>query len=98
MRRVFSRVRRIWVLGLACHGLCLQAGIASALQLKETAESETKMVWYTTISSDNAKMLIDQFRQRYPKIDAEFFRTGGPRLMERIFTEARAGKHIWDVF
>jgi iron(III) transport system substrate-binding protein len=98
MRRVFSRVRRIWVLGLACHGLCLQAGIASALQLKEAAESETKMVWYTTISTDDAKMLIDQFRQRYPKIDAEFFRTGGPRLMERIFTEARAGKHIWDVF
>jgi iron(III) transport system substrate-binding protein len=43
-------------------------------------------------------MLIDQFRQRYPDIDAEYFRTGGPQLVERIFTEARAGRHLWDVF
>ena len=34
-------------------------------------------------------MLIDQFRLRYPKIAAEYYRTGGPQLMERIFTEAR---------
>jgi len=42
--------------------------------------------------------LIDEFRRRYPKIVAEYFRTGGPQLVERIFTEARAGKHLWDVF
>jgi iron(III) transport system substrate-binding protein len=67
-------------------------------QLKEKAEAEQKMVWYTTIGSADAKMLIDEFRRRYPKIDAEYFRTGGPQLVERIFTEARAGKHLWDVF
>ena len=56
------------------------------------------MVWYTTIGSADAKLLIDQFRRRYPDIDAEYFRTGGPQLVERIFTEARAGRHLWDVF
>ena len=96
--RFVSRITKIWVLGFVCHGLFSQTGVATALQSKEALESERKMVWYTTMTSADAKMLIDQFRQRYPRIDAEYFRTGGPRLMERIFTEARAGKHIWDVF
>lgn len=79
-------------------GLLLECEIAPASQWKEPAESEKKMVWYTTIGSADAKMLIDEFRRRYPKIVAEYFRTGGPQLVERIFTEARAGKHLWDVF
>ena len=79
-------------------GLFLECEIAPASQWKEPAESEKKMVWYTTIGSADAKMLIDEFRRRYPKIVAEYFRTGGPQLVERIFTEARAGKHLWDVF
>jgi iron(III) transport system substrate-binding protein len=89
---------KIWFLVLLCQGLFFQPMLATALQLVEKAESEKKMVWYTTIGSADAKMLIDQFRQRYPKIDAEYFRTGGPQLVERIFTEARAGRHLWDVF
>ena len=83
---------------LLCLGLSLIPGVAPASQWKEKAEVEKKMVWYTTIGSADAKMLIDHFRQRYPKVTAEYFRTGGPQLVERIFTEARAGKHLWDVF
>jgi len=79
-------------------GLSLMPRFAPASQWKEQAEVEKKMVWYTTIGSADAKMLIDHFRQRYPKVTAEYFRTGGPQLVERIFTEARAGKHLWDVF
>lgn len=89
-------VMKIWL--LVCLGVLLQPELASGSQWQEKAETERKMVWYTTIGSADAKMLIDQFRQRYPKIDAEYFRSGGPQLVERIFTEARAGKHIWDVF
>jgi iron(III) transport system substrate-binding protein len=83
---------------LICLGLSLMPEVTPASQWKEQAEAEKKMVWYTTIGSADAKMLIDPFRQRYPKIAAEYFRTGGPQLVERIFTEARAGKHLWDVF
>jgi iron(III) transport system substrate-binding protein len=89
-------VAKIWLSVLL--GLFLKCEIAPASQWKEAAESEKKMVWYTTIGSADAKMLIDEFRRRYPKIVAEYFRTGGPQLVERIFTEARAGKHLWDVF
>jgi iron(III) transport system substrate-binding protein len=96
MKRGVLMVMKIWF--LVCLGVLLKPELASGSQWQEKAEAERKMVWYTTIGSADAKMLIDQFRQRYPKIDAEFFRTGGPQLVERIFTEARAGKHIWDVF
>ena len=96
MKRDAFVVMKIWV--LVCLGVLLKYGLASGSQWQEKAETERKMVWYTTIGSADAKMLIDQFRQRYPKIDAEYFRSGGPQLVERIFTEARAGKHIWDVF
>jgi iron(III) transport system substrate-binding protein len=86
---------KLWM--FACIGFFLSSP-ATAQQLKEKAEARQKMVWYTTIGSADAKMLIDEFRRRYPKIDAEYFRAGGPQLVERIFTEARAGKHLWDVF
>jgi iron(III) transport system substrate-binding protein len=76
----------------------LFAAFTNAAQSKTEPEPEGKMVWYTTIGSADAKILVDQFRLRYPKIAAESFRTGGPQLMERIFTEARAGRHLWDVF
>jgi len=79
---------------LLCLGISLISGVAWASQWKEPAESEKKVVWYTTIGSADAKMLVDEFRRRYPKIAAEYFRTGGPQLVERIFTEARAGKHL----
>lgn len=83
---------------MLCLAASLISGVAWPSQWQDQAEAEKKMVWYTTIGSADAKMLVDQFRQRYPKIAAEHFRTGGPQLMERIFTEARAGKHLWDVF
>jgi iron(III) transport system substrate-binding protein len=87
---------KVWL--LLSLAVSLMPRLALAAQWQQQAEAEKKMVWYTTIGSADAKMLIDQFRQRYPKITAEYFRTGGPQLVERIFTEARAGKHLWDVF
>jgi iron(III) transport system substrate-binding protein len=79
-------------------GILLTVTTGWGAQWQEPAEAEGKMVWYTTIGSADAKMLVDQFKKLYPRIDAEYFRAGGPQLMERIFTEARAGKNIWDVF
>ena len=76
----------------------LTPSVAAASVWQERAEAEKKVVWYTTIGSADAKMLVDEFRRRYPKIAAEYYRTGGPQLVERIFTEARAGRHLWDVF
>ncbi|HWP56824.1 MAG TPA: extracellular solute-binding protein [Candidatus Acidoferrales bacterium] len=74
------------------------AAFAADSVLREKAEAEGKVVWYTTIGSSDCKALSDRFRQQYPKIEVQCFRTGGPQLVERIFAEARAGRHLWDVF
>src|SRR4030095_11968149 len=79
-------------------GLSLMPRFAPASQWKEQAEVEKNMAWYKTIGYADRKMLVYHFRQRHPKVMAEYFRTGCPQLVERIFTEARAGKHLWDVF
>ena len=89
-------VAKVWLLLFL--GISLTPAVGWGSQWKEQAKAEKKVVWYTTIGSADAKMLVDEFRRRYPKIAAEYFRTGGPQLVERIFTEARAGRHLWDVF
>ncbi len=45
----------------------------------------------------DTKALADGFKQLYPKIDAQFYRTGDSQLMEKVLTEGRAGKPLWDV-
>jgi len=70
---------------------------ASAQDVKALAESEGKMVFYAAFNANDSKTLIDGFKQLYPKIDASFYRATDAQLMERILTEARAGRNLWDV-
>jgi iron(III) transport system substrate-binding protein len=64
--------------------------------VRQEAEAEGKMVFYATMNTSDAKALIDGFKQLYPKIDAQFFRSQDSQMMEKILTEARAGKSLWD--
>lgn len=79
-----------------CAGL-LGVGPAVAQDMKAAAEAEGKMVFYAAFNANDSKMLIDGFKQLYPKIDASFYRATDAQLMERILTEGRAGRHLWDV-
>jgi iron(III) transport system substrate-binding protein len=71
--------------------------VVAAAEVKEKAEAEGKMVFYATFNASDSKTIIDGFKQLYPKIDAVFYRATDAQLMERILTEARAGKSLWDV-
>jgi iron(III) transport system substrate-binding protein len=77
--------------------LCLVAPPAGAQEIKEKAEAEGKMVFYAAFNANDSKTLIDGFKQLYPKIDATFYRATDAQLMERILTEGRAGRNLWDV-
>jgi iron(III) transport system substrate-binding protein len=70
---------------------------ASAQDVKHAAEAEGKMVFYAAFNANDSKTLIDGFKQLYPKIDATFYRATDAQLMERILTEGRAGRNLWDV-
>lgn len=63
----------------------------------EGAKKEGEMVWYTTMTLDQSKQVVDAFQKRYPFIKPTLFRTGGGPLLNKIITEARGGRHAWDV-
>ncbi len=68
-----------------------------AAELRDKAESEGKVVFYASMNTSDTKALVDGFKQAYPKIDAQFYRSSDSQLMEKITTEARAGKPFCDV-
>jgi iron(III) transport system substrate-binding protein len=65
--------------------------------IKQKAEAEGSVVFYATFNANDSKALADGFKQLYAKVDATFYRTTDSQLMERILTENRAGRNLWDV-
>ena len=63
----------------------------------EAAKKEGKLVWYTSMAIDTSKPLLDEFLKGYPFIKADLVRAGEEQLLNRILTEARAGKSLFDV-
>lgn len=88
------------VSGLAFFGIGVLFGVwatAHAQDVKKGAETEGKLVFYAAFNATDSKILIDAFRQLYPKIEGSFYRATDAQLMERILTENRAGQPLWDV-
>ena len=76
-------------------GLDRSALAASAPQKK--AEAEGEVMWYCVMVITDCQMIADRFMQQHPKITVRFYRGSDAKLMERIVTEARAGRFFWDV-
>ena len=74
----------------------LHAQTASQSALIEGAKKESKLVWYTSMAIDTSKPLLDAFLKEYPFIKAELVRAGEEQLMNRILSETRAGKWMFD--
>lgn len=77
----------------------LQSLSASERQtaLVEGAKKEGKVVWYTTDSPRATQVLIKAFATKYPFIDAQFIRGKSRTILDRIVTEYRAGRHLFDI-
>ena len=63
----------------------------------ETAKREGKLVLYTAMQPEDSTKLVELYRARYPFIDATFFRAGSAPLLNRILTESRANRFLFDV-
>ncbi len=63
----------------------------------ESARKEGELVWYTTMSSDQSNAFMALFQQKYPFLKPSVIRLGGSALLNRILTEAKAGKNFFDV-
>lgn len=65
--------------------------------LYEKAKEEGKALLYTSFSGRDVKELQDVFQKKYPGVTLEVFRAGGPKVLQRIMTEHRAGSDFVDV-
>jgi len=64
----------------------------------DQAKKEGEVVWYSTLTGGSiVANLIKSFENKYPGIRVKYLRLGGASFVERIRSEARAGRYLWDV-
>jgi iron(III) transport system substrate-binding protein len=66
-------------------------------KLVEGAKKEGELIWFTTMTLDQSKPVVDRFQKKYPFIKPELFRAGGGPLLNKILIENRGGLNAWDV-
>jgi len=66
-------------------------------ELIEAAKREGKLVFYSANVAESEQPIIDAFKKRFPFINVEFLRAPGNQLLQRVKTEAAAGKLLADV-
>jgi iron(III) transport system substrate-binding protein len=75
----------------------VQAQTSHSPKLLEGAKKEGEVVWFTSMPLDQSQPVANAFQKKYPFIKVTLFRSGGGALINRILTEARAGKYSFDV-
>jgi len=78
-------------------GICRGTLLGAEPQLIERAKKEGAFLLYTSMNLPDVNQIFDGFRKRYPFITPKSYTTRSAALLERIITEARAGKHFADV-
>jgi iron(III) transport system substrate-binding protein len=78
-------------------GISTGALFGAEPQLIERAKKEGTFLLYTSMNTPDVNQIFDGFRKRYPFITPKSYTTRSAALLERIVTEARAGKHFADV-
>src|SRR6185312_15407295 len=73
------------------------AGAAASWALLAAAEKEGSLTYYTANFAEVEQEVIKAFNKRFPKIKVAMVRAPGGQLIQRIKTEAAAGKLAADV-
>jgi iron(III) transport system substrate-binding protein len=66
-------------------------------KLVEGAKKETEMVWYTNTGLENANRYIQAFKKIYPFVNAQVWRAKTRQVIQRVISEAAAGRNLVDV-
>jgi iron(III) transport system substrate-binding protein len=75
-------------------------GVAATPQdqdLSANARKEKTVNLYTSMETRESRQIADLFQQRYPFLAVDITRVSSNRLLQRISTEHRAGRNIFDV-
>ncbi|HWH78883.1 MAG TPA: hypothetical protein VNT76_15985, partial [Candidatus Binatus sp.] len=92
----WSRKVRYWLVLALVIPVNLGAQSGPNTKIVEAAKKEGEVVYYTTMTLDQSKLVADRFEKKYG-VKATVFRTGGGPLLNKIFTEARGGRYDWDL-
>ncbi len=94
----FDNIRRVGfvVIVLLLTGAPAWSQSDERAKMVEAAKKEGKLVWYTSTNLTESKPLIDDFEKIYG-IKGEIFRASGEKTLNRILTEARAGRPEFDI-
>lgn len=71
--------------------------LLNAATIEESAKAESEVILYSSLNNEQIVTLIDAFKKRYPFIKPSFYRATSERVLQRVITEARAGRHSVDV-
>ena len=92
-RRVF--IGLFFVLASAYAALAQDAGRRAIL---DGAKKEGEVVWYTSAGLQDSNPVAEAFQRDYPFIRVSVVRAGSGVLINKILSEARAQKGLFDVF
>ena len=76
----------------------LAADRAAPATVEELARTEGKLVFYSTLNTEQITTFNNAFNKKYPHIEATFYRASGDRVLQRIISEAQAGRYSVDAF
>src|SRR5499426_1226791 len=93
--RVSSRVFKVVAAGLV--GLVLIPRSIFAQSIIDGAKKEGRLVFYASMETQSAQMLVAQFEKRYPFIKVDATRIGSERMATRLIAEAHGRKVQADV-
>jgi iron(III) transport system substrate-binding protein len=88
-------VLRIFIIFAVSFLVPLAAMADDALYAK--AKAEGKVLLYSSLSTGDTRELQKIFEKKYPGVDLEIYRTGGPKILQKIMAEHRTGNDIADV-
>jgi iron(III) transport system substrate-binding protein len=90
-----QRILVVFVLSMAV----VLGGVARAdeKELLKGAQKEGKLTYYFAMELPLGQFLANTFEKKYPGIKVDIYRATSERLLTKILTEARSGKHAFDV-
>jgi iron(III) transport system substrate-binding protein len=91
-------LRAHWIFFFAALAMATTALAQSNPKNIDSARKEGEIVWYGSLTGGTiVGRIIKAFEDKYPPIKVKYLRMGGAGLIERIRSEARAGKFFWDI-
>ena len=103
-RRTFTKTAVLGTAGILAGGTLMGSRAALAQQEKfgtkeeiAAAEKEGSLTYYTANFAEVEQEVIKAFNKRYPKVKVAMVRAPGGQIIQRIKTEAAAGKLAADV-